>query len=550
MFSFAGAKRASIFVVVTAVLLPGAHAQVPGINPGAIDSEIQRQRERTERQLQPPRQQGPGVVGPARQPAGAIRPGGPKFVLRAVAFDESKFLSKEELDGIIAPYIGRPVDFSDLQKILQAINDLYAKKGVVTGIATLPPQKADKGIVKIKLTEGKLGRVSMEGNVQTSRDYIMSRVNLGKPGETLDVPRVSREVTWFNKTNDVQIRTLLQPGSTFGLTDVQMAVTDPAINTWQVFFDNQGVQSTGRYQGGTYYRRHGMLGIDDRLTFYGTGSHGNLNGNVSYNIPFNPLGGRLGVSYTRGKIKIVDGPTEPLDVTGNSEQASVNVAQPFYIDDSWIALLNLAHTYGKSVSKFSDTTIVDDRSQKETAGFSITHSGAEHAISIAPAANYVKSHSEVLNRDRYFYLFTGTVSALFKLPSDFSVSMLGSYQYTWEKLLPGDQLFTIGGPTTVRGYPTSVASGDSGYYANAELHRAMPSPFYALDVFMFYDRGETYSTFPAVRLLNSAGAGMSLSVAPALTYEIAYAHPLTEIIADQQKHQFYGRVTFRPLLFK
>jgi hemolysin activation/secretion protein len=31
--------------------------------------------------------------------------------------------------------------------------------------------------------------------------------------------------------------------------------------------------------------------------------------------------------------------------------------------------------------------------------------------------------------------------------------------------LPGDQLFQLGGPTTVRGYPTDAVAGPDGYYA-------------------------------------------------------------------------------------
>ena len=69
------------------------------------------------------------------------------------------------------------------------------------------------------------------------------------------------------ESGDTQIRALLQPGTSFGLTDVQLAVTEAPRNTLQFFTDNQGVKSTGRYQAGTYYRSSGALGFDDRFTF-------------------------------------------------------------------------------------------------------------------------------------------------------------------------------------------------------------------------------------------------------------------------------------------
>lgn len=305
------------------VLSPAVRAQTPppSINPGVIESDIERQRQRIEQQQQAPRQQGPSVVGPQRAPALVIPGGGPRFLLRKVEFEPSKFISAEELQAIASKYIGKQVSIADLLGMLAEINQIYAQRGIVTGIATLPPQTANNGVVKIKLTEGRLQKTTIEGNRQTSIDYIRWHVQ-PPAGEILDAPKLTNDVTRFNRTNDVQIRALLQPGTDFGLTDLQFAVTEPPRNTLQIFGDNQGVQTTGRNQLGLYYKLHGMLGIDDRLTFYGVKSQGNINGNVAYNVPFNPWGGRIGGSYTQGRIKIIQGPFETLDVTGKSNQLS------------------------------------------------------------------------------------------------------------------------------------------------------------------------------------------------------------------------------------
>ncbi|MBN8984141.1 MAG: ShlB/FhaC/HecB family hemolysin secretion/activation protein, partial [Rhizobiales bacterium] len=70
------------------------------MNPGVIDSDIQRQRQRIEQQQQTPKQQGPAVIGPARAPAIVIPGGGPRFLLRRVEFDTSKFITPDELQAI------------------------------------------------------------------------------------------------------------------------------------------------------------------------------------------------------------------------------------------------------------------------------------------------------------------------------------------------------------------------------------------------------------------------------------------------------------------
>jgi hemolysin activation/secretion protein len=529
-------------------LCSAARAQVPPqINPGVIQEDVDRQRRRIEQQQQVPKQQGPAVVGPQRAPVVTIPGGGERFLLRRVTFDDSKFITKEELDAIASKYVGKRVDIAGLQSLVAEVNQIYSQRGIVTAIATLPPQTANSGAIKIKLTEGRLQNITVAGNEQTREFYLRNAVEQPK-GEVLDVPKLNRDVVRFNRTNDVQMRALLQPGTDFGLTDLQLAVTEPPVNTLQLFYDNQGVRTTGQNEGGIYYKRHGLAGIDDRLTFYGIRSEGNLNGNVAYNVPINPWGGRLGVSYTQGKIKIVNGPAVGLDVTGKSNQTSLNFGQPLWVTDMWLLQANAAYAYGNSRSDLAAVTTSDFRYSKQTGGFSVTASGAEYAATVSPSVNAINSHNKILGDERSFSTFTGATNASYRFPAAFSATFLGSWQYTREKVLPGDQLFSIGGPTTVRGYPTSAAAGDSGYYFNTELHRDMSDIVKGVDLFAFTDSGQVFSTFPAKTQLDSAGVGASWSPIPALTFEGSVGFPWRVVVGDQPRQQLYGRVTLRPLL--
>lgn len=527
-----------------------ARAQVPlpQVNPGIIQEDVDRQRRRIEQQQQVPKQQGPAVVGPQRAPVITIPGGGERFLLRKVTFDESKFITKEELDAIASKYVGKRVDIAGLQSLVAEINQIYSQRGIVTAIATLPPQTATGGAVKIKLTEGRLQNISVAGNQQTREFYLRNAVEQPK-GDVLDVPKLNRDVVWFNRTNDVQMRALLQPGTDFGLTDLQLAITEPPVNTLQLFYDNQGVKTTGQNEGGIYYKRHGLNGIDDRLTFYGVRSEGNLNGNLAYNLPINPWGGRLGVSYTQGKIKIVQGPAVGLDVTGKSNQTSLNLGQPLWVSDVLLIQANAAHAYGNSQSNLAAVKTSASRYSKETGGISVAASGADFAATVSPSINSINWHDKLgVIGERSFNTFTGATNANYRFPAAFSVTFLGSWQYTWEKLLPGDQLFSIGGPTTVRGYPTNAAAGDSGYYFNAEFHRDMSDIVKGLDVFAFTDSGQVFSTSPAKTQLDSSGVGVSYTPIPALTFEGSVGFPWRVVVADQPRQQLYGRVTFRPLL--
>lgn len=528
-------------------LLASASARAQTINPGAIQNDLDRQRQQFEQRSAPPKLQGPAVIGGEREKPGILKPGGPKFKLNKIVFDSSKFITPEELDEIAKKYVGQDADISVLQQVIADINAIYAERGIVTGIATLPEQDANGGVVKIKLTEGRLEHTTITGNEQTRPWYILDRVKEPE-GEILDVPKLNRDVLWFNRTNDVQVKALLQPGSSFGLTDLNFAVIEPPVDTLQLFVDNQGVQNTGRQEGGIFYKRHGLFGVDDRLTFYGVRSDGNLNGNVAYNIPVNPWGGRVGVSYTEGNIKIVQGPFVSLDVTGRSSQAAVNFSQPVWVTQNWMLLLNAAETEGNTVSRFSTVAVTNDHYDKSTAGFALTNYGNTYSFTVSPAMNYIEWHDHILFGNRTFNTYTGTAVGTAQGPANFSATVLGSWQYSPEHLLPGDQIFSIGGPTTVRGYPTNAVTGDSGYYVNAELHYNWSSIVKGLDTYIFTDWGAVFSTFPGIVELSSVGGGFSWTFAPSLTLEASYATPLKFAVTTQKHYEAYTRVTFRPLL--
>lgn len=80
-----------------------------------------------------------------------------------IVISESKILEEEELASITRAYEGKQLTLTQLQAIVKDINDLYAKKGKFAARAILPPQKVANGLVYIRLVEGRIGRITVEG---------------------------------------------------------------------------------------------------------------------------------------------------------------------------------------------------------------------------------------------------------------------------------------------------------------------------------------------------------------------------------------------------
>lgn len=517
-----------------------APASAPQINPGLITNQNEQNRQQLEQRNALP--QVPAVLAPPSSPANIVVPGGPTFVLRAVALDKSRFLSQDELDAITAKYVGARIDISGVQRMVKEINDLYAQKGIVTAAAYLPPQKLKDGVVQVKIVEGRLGKIRVTGANVLSNDFVLSHVDQ-KAGDVVDVPRMTQDLAFFNKTGMARIQALMQPGAQFGLTDVELAVTEPPKNLIQVFVDNQGVPTVGQLEGGALLQRYAPLGLDDKFTLYAVKSQGNVSGNVAYNIPFDPWGGRIGVSFTRGENSIISGPYKTLAVTGNSEVASVNASQPLFASGEWMFLVNASAGEDISISDQSDIRITDDHTTSATGGVSLGYTGAVFSGTVSPTFTTAYSHSDVSGRYTDFQTQGGTFNSTVRLPYGFAASLGGAWQIASKDLIPGDQLFQIGGPTTVRGYPADAVAGPSGYYDNLELHRGFSIADTSFDAYVFYDHGAVYNHAPAVQDLNSLGLGLSWTPNKYLVAEVSAGFPLNEAVDPQSPYEIYFRLT-------
>ena len=518
---------------------PGVAAQ---IDPGLIN----RQNRQNQLQLEQQTEQlntGPAVVSPNAGPAQIAAPGGPTVLLRSVTFDQSKFLTQDELNALAAPLIGQRVDISQIQRLVKAVNDLYNERNIVTSSAILPPQDLKAGNLHVQLIEGRLGKIETKGGVKLSPDFVLSRVT-GTPGEVVDVPALTDQVARFNKTSVAQLQAFLQPGSQFGLTDIQLAITEPPVNALNFFVDNQGVDSVGRLEGGFLFQKYAPLGIDDKLTVYFVKSEGNVSGNVAYNIPFDLTGGRVGVSFSRGAIQVVNGPYEPLHITGDSTIASLNASQPLFVNQDWLFLLNGAFSFFNSASDQADVIhITNNDTYKGTIGFTVGYTSPDFAASLSPTYSRAHTDFNILGTSQEFSLANGVYSALARLPYDFTLTLGGAFQVSSAALLPGDQLFQIGGPTTVRGYPTDAVAGATGYYGNLELHHPLPMILAGLDVFAFYDKGAVYNPAPKVINLNSAGVGLSYDINKVALAEVSAGFPITQALDKQPDYEIYFRLT-------
>lgn len=522
------------------------------ILPAAIDAGAQQQRQiEEERRRRDAERELPQPAQPLTRPAAPPPPAVPRadanvrVTVKDIRFTPSQILSAAELEAIAADYRGKPVSLAELQQLADRVNALYKAKGVVTALATIPQQDVTEGVIEVRLVEGRVGAVKLTGNESTRESYIASRIG-AQPGEVVDLNKLERSLIWFNQTNDIRLQADLQPGSSFGTTDINVAVEEPPRHELLLTLDNLGSNLTGEWRGGASYRNRSLLGWRDELYMSYTGADGQRSGALGYTVPFNPWGGRISLSQYEDRTAIKHGPLASLNITGESRATVLGVRQPVWIDarNQWTLVGGGKDRVSKN---YLDDFFLQRTDDKDgNLGIEYTWIGTSSVVSASYVSSWVTaSTADIKSKHQIDRAWLRWNQAL---PSDFSLRAFLNGQATGDKQLPSAEQFILGGDGSVRGYPVGALSGDQGYTASLELHHPLPalnlgSVPLATSAFVFTDYGRVEPFRPPNSLLapsenlSSVGFGFNAALGKNLTGRLIFAWGLDKLPAPYEGSQ-------------
>jgi hemolysin activation/secretion protein len=112
--------------------------------------------------------------------------------------------------------------------------------------------------------------------------------------------------------------------------------------------------------------------------------------------------------------------------------------------------------------------------------------------------------------------------------------------------LPSDELFQIGGATSVRGYQQGVVAGDGGYYGDLQLNHTLDWALKGLAGYVFADAGRVTTVSPQPKGIYGTGVGLSWNGWEYLSTDLSVGVPLAKI-NGQNDYRIYGRVVLHVL---
>ena len=412
--------------------------------------------------------------------------------VRAFRIEGNTLLDEAQLQAALQPWLGQRT-LAELQKAALAVQALYGQAGWGAVVAYLPPQPVADGTVTISVLEGRIGRISVQGNQRQSSERVLAALPTLAVGRTPQVRRIDAELQIANENPARTIGLLLGPGTAPGLVDATVKVQERPVQRFTFALDNTGNEQTGKYRLGLGWLNADLSGRDDVFIAQLQLSPTELKAvqviSAGYQLP---LVRDLAAVSLYAAYSDVDGgiqPTAAGDLRFAGKGNIVGGRGILYLPrwgefDQRLtgALERRAYLNDCSVEGLpegacgpsGESVVVQPLSLEYAAQ---TGGAVPAALNIALAHNlaFDGGHSSQADFDaarpgasrNYSVLRAGAVISL-PVAEDWALGGRLALQRTTDLLVQGEQ-FGLGGIATVRGYGERELAGDQGISASLEL---------------------------------------------------------------------------------
>ena len=417
----------------------------------------------------------PGSQPPEFQPPAPGPPAPPAQVLvERFVVEGSTVFSEAELAAAVDPFVGKSLTLAELQQAADAVTQLYLNAGYLTSEAVLPPQEVEAGLVRLRVIEGFLEEIRVEGSDRLT-DYVRQRVALAgsapvNQNRLEDQLRLLQTDSLFDN-----VEAGLRQGETEGGSLLTVRVSEAPAFSGSFGLDTLSPRSVGQFRTGATLRYQNLAGLGDRLqaSAYRSTTGGSHAYDLSYQIPFNPQNGTLLLRLAPNNYRITDSslPEFNLGLSGSADSYEVLVRQPLIrtTEEELALSAGFRHRQGSTLllgfitppTITSVFSVGQDYIRRDASGVWGIQSqfrlgtGLFNA-SVAP-----------VGPDATFWSWQGQVQRWQVLNSNHRLLIQGNVQLTTDSLL-GSEQFVLGGAQSVRGYYQNQRFGDNGLRLSIE----------------------------------------------------------------------------------
>jgi hemolysin activation/secretion protein len=497
----------------------------------------------------------PPPASPSPPPAAAAQ----RFDVHEYRVLGNTVLSNRQIEGVLYPLLGDRKSFEDVKAASAALESAYHSLGFATVFVDIPPQEVTDGIVRLRVTEGRLRVRTISGARYFSEGKILEALPATQPGTVPNLGELQQQLNAVNtQTGDRSVVPILKAGPDPGTMDLALKVDDHLPLHGSIDLNNQYTPDTDSLRATFELSYDNLFGELDSLaaqytmTPQKTGEVGVFN--TSYT--FHPVGPGIkpSISFTDSKSNVATIGT--LGVLGDGQVVGGRLNFPLTQLSGDVQSLTLGVDY----KHFRNTINLDSSGAQSTSGAliepisyvnaSLGYSGAwQRALSgviqqtgafditanVGPRGlaneteNFDNTRFEA--RGNYAYLHSDLAFTT-RLPGALQLTLKGSGQATQDPLVVYEQ-DAVTGANGVRGYLEAEVLADTAVKGTVQLQspQLSTSKFLLGDGFLFYDAGRAHtvdalSGEPDHTILRSWGGGLDLLPGHSITGVLTIADPL------------------------
>ncbi|MCX7102387.1 MAG: BamA/TamA family outer membrane protein [Methylobacter sp.] len=479
-----------------------------------------------------------------------------KVQVKQITFTGNTVINNDELQKIALSFLNRPLSVRDLEELRSRVTAIYVDAGYINSGAMIPPQSVAIGVLQIKIIEGQLTDVKLEGMGRLREAYVRDRLIIGA-GSPLNFKNLQDryQVMLADPLID-RLNGSLQPGTHPG--DGVLSVKVTRARPYQLYAgaDDYTTPIVGGYTGRLGGWVDNLSGFGERIdaNFMATG--GSLGVNTGIEIPLNAYDTHATFRYSNSSSSLVEKPINQLDIRTNVIGYEGGLSQPLYRTPD----LTLKAGINLSVRESHSTLLGQPFSFTEGLP---SNQGTTQVTVLRLWQQFVKQGA----RDAFVARSTfntgmnslgSTIQNDSLLPSGDFFSWLGQSQYSHRVMDNGAQIvwkgvlqqsadpllplerFALGGVYSVRGYRENYYVRDNGFSTGLEFRYPMfggePAAKHSLFFIPFMDYGGAWNNSthadlnPKKDYLHSIGIGFDWHYKQMNT-EFYWAHSITNVKA-------------------
>jgi len=427
---------------------------------------------------------------------------GSRIPVREIKVLDSTVFNEKDFGTVTQPFAGRDLTLEETRQVADAVTQFYLNKGYINtrAVAVTP---SNNGILQIRVIEGRLAEIEIQGLKRINRSYICNRIKLGA-GIPFNTSHLEDQLKLLRLdplfTN---IEASLRPTGKVGQSILVVRVDEANPFTKSFTIDNYSPASVGAER----------LGISLL--------HRNLTGNGE------EFALSLGFAYQSGQTFIFDQVATPFGIGPDPDGVSRT-----------------------SVIKFSQ-----DYTKRSPQGAWGVRSQFNFGTGLFDATTNASPIP-----DGQFFSWLGQAQRVQQLNLNNLLIVQADIQLTPNSLLPSQQ-FVIGGGQSIRGFRQNARSGDNGFRLAIEDRMTLKrneggialiqvAPF--IDMGTIWNHPDNPNKVPSQKFLASAGLGLLWNNAMGidkLSLRLDYAIPFIDLKdkgSNIQDEGFYFSLRYQP----